>query len=186
MGLVLILYWKTCKYRKIILLNLKKCLCTWWPIFLLSQKIQYYSIFKDYFVEFKNVFVCLMTIFFTVAKDIVLFKIYFKSLVFSKQNAVVLRFETVHDVKISIWHQFLWSWSCCFLFKLLKYVSVVVLLLLIFSFLLTASNTLSTRIIVFFLFFILFFHGCLMEINSTLVCFRSRMMSCFDYEKTER
>ena len=40
--------------------------------------------------------------FFAVAKDIVLFKIYFKSLVFSKENAVVLRFETVHDVKISM------------------------------------------------------------------------------------
>ena len=36
-----------------------------------------------------------MTYFFAIAKDIVLFKIYFRSLVFPKQNAVVLRFEIV-------------------------------------------------------------------------------------------
>ena len=39
---------------------------------------------KEYFAEFENVFMCLMTYFFTITKDIVLFKIYFKSLIFSK------------------------------------------------------------------------------------------------------
>ena len=71
MGLDLILYWKTCNYRKVILLNLKMSLCAWWPIFLLSRKT-------------------------------LLFKIYFKSLVYSKQNAVVLRFEIVSDIKLSV------------------------------------------------------------------------------------
>ena len=35
----------------------------------------------------------------------------------------------------------------------------------------------------FFLFFDLFFSGSLMEINSTLMYFRSRLMLCFDDEK---
>ena len=48
---------------------------------------------KGYFAEFENVFMCLVTYFFAITKDTVLFKIYFKSLVFSKQNAVVLSFE---------------------------------------------------------------------------------------------
>ena len=72
MGLDLILYWKTRNYQKIIFLNLKVLLCAWWPIF------------------------------FAIIKDIALFKIYFKSLVFSKQKAVVLRFEIVGDIKFSV------------------------------------------------------------------------------------
>ena len=72
MGLDLILYWKTHNYGKVISLN-------------------YYF-----------VFICLMTYFFAITKDIVLFKIYFKRLVFSKQNAVVLRFEIVSDIKLSV------------------------------------------------------------------------------------
>ena len=45
---------------------------------------------------------CLMTFFFAIIKDIVLFKIYFKSLVYSKQTTVVLRFEIVSDIKLSV------------------------------------------------------------------------------------
>ena len=56
---------------------------------------------KGYFAEFENVFMCLMTYFFANTKDI-LFKIYFKSLVFSKQNAVVLRFDIVSDKSFSV------------------------------------------------------------------------------------
>ena len=41
-----------------------------------------------------------MTYFFAITKDI--FKIYFKSLVFSKQNAVVLRFDIVSDKSFSV------------------------------------------------------------------------------------
>ena len=70
-GLDLILYWKTCNYWKVNLLNLKMSLCAWWPIFLLSQKT-------------------------------VLIKIYFRSLVYSKQNTVVMRFEFVSDIKLSL------------------------------------------------------------------------------------
>ena len=53
---------------------------------------------KGYFAEFENAFMCLMAYFFAVAKDVLL-KNYFKSLVFSKQKAVVLRFEIVIDIK---------------------------------------------------------------------------------------
>ena len=42
---------------------------------------------------------CLVAYFFGVAKDIELLKNYFKSLVLSKQKAVVLRFEIVIDIK---------------------------------------------------------------------------------------
>ena len=45
---------------------------------------------------------CLMTYFFAVTKDTVLFKIYFKTLVFSKKNAVVLSFEIVSNIKLSM------------------------------------------------------------------------------------
>ena len=91
-------------------------------------------LWKGYFAEFENVFMCLMTYFFVITKDKVLFKIYFKRLIFSKQNAVVLGFEIVSDIK----HQFLPPWSWCFSFELSKYVNVVVSLLLIFSFFLRA------------------------------------------------
>ena len=49
---------------------------------------------KGYFAESENVFMFLMTYFFAIAKDIVLFKIYFKSL--------VLRFEIVSDKIFSV------------------------------------------------------------------------------------
>ena len=43
-----------------------------------------------------------MTYFFAVTKDTVLFKIYFKTLVISKKNAVVLSFEIVSNIKLSM------------------------------------------------------------------------------------
>ena len=66
----LILYRKSRNYWNAILLNLKMFLSTWWPFF------------------------------FAITKDIVLFKIYFKSLVFPQQNAVFLRFEIVSDISV--------------------------------------------------------------------------------------
>ena len=57
---------------------------------------------KSYFAEFENAFMCLMNFFFAVTKDMLLFKIYFKSLIFSKQNTVVLRFEIVSDLQLSV------------------------------------------------------------------------------------
>ena len=45
---------------------------------------------------------CLMTYFFAITKDLIVFKIYFKSLVFSKLNAVALRFETASDKKLLV------------------------------------------------------------------------------------
>ena len=41
----------------------------------------------------------LITYFFAITKDTVLFKIYLKSLVFSEQKAIVLSFEIVSDIK---------------------------------------------------------------------------------------
>ena len=45
---------------------------------------------------------CLMTYFFAIIKDIVLIKIYFQGLVFSKQNAIVLQFEIDIHIKLSV------------------------------------------------------------------------------------
>ena len=42
---------------------------------------------------------CLMTYFFADTKDLVVSKMYFKSLVFLKLNAVALRFEIDSDIK---------------------------------------------------------------------------------------
>ena len=41
-------------------------------------------------------------LFFLLSQNTVLFKICFKSLVYSKQNAVVLRFEIFSDIKLSV------------------------------------------------------------------------------------
>ena len=57
---------------------------------------------KGYFAEFENVFMCLMTYFFAITKDLLVFKIYFKSLVFSTLIAVALRFEIVIDIKLLV------------------------------------------------------------------------------------
>ena len=45
---------------------------------------------------------CLMTYFFAITKDIVVFKIYFKSLVFPKLNAVALRVEILSDINLLV------------------------------------------------------------------------------------
>ena len=56
---------------------------------------------------------CLTTYFFfffflfAITKDIIVFKIYFKSSIFSKQNAVVLKFEIVSYMKLAVEHQVL-------------------------------------------------------------------------------
>ena len=81
---------------------------------------------KGYFAEFENVFMCLMTYFFTIKKDM-LFKIYFKSLVFSKQNAVVLRFDIVSDKSFSVTPVFT-ALILFLVFKLSKHLNGVVLL----------------------------------------------------------
>ena len=54
------------------MLNLKMSLCAWWPIF------------------------------FLLSQKTVLFKSYFKSFVYSKQNAAVLRFEIFCGIKLSV------------------------------------------------------------------------------------
>ena len=43
-----------------------------------------------------------MTYFFAITKDLEVFEIYFKSLVFSKVIAVALRFEIVIDIKLLV------------------------------------------------------------------------------------
>ena len=126
----------------------------------------------------ENIFMCLTTYFFfffflfAITKDIIVFKIYFKSSIFSKQNVVVLKFEIVSYMKLAVEHQVLSPWSCCFFFKLSKNANVLVLLLLIFSFFLQSPMPL-----------IWFSHRSLMEVNSTHVYFRSRMILCFNDEQ---
>ena len=78
-------------------------------------------------------------------------------------------------------------WYCCLFFKLSKNASIRVLLLLIFSFFLRPPMPLclvekcfwKLGYFCFPSFLIWFFHSRLMEINSTHVYFRSRML-CFD------
>ena len=53
---------------------------------------------KVYFAEFQKFYV-LDDLFFAITKDIVLFKTYFQSLIFSKRNAAVLRFEIANNIK---------------------------------------------------------------------------------------
>ena len=72
-------------------------------------------------------------LFFLLSQKAVLFKIYFKSWVYSKQNAAVLRFEIVSDIKLSVIPVF-YCLDLVAFFKLSKYVNFVVSLLLIFSF----------------------------------------------------
>ena len=77
---------------------------------------------------------CLMTYkFFLLSQKTVLLKIFFKSLVYSKQNAVVLKFEIVSDIKPSVTPVFT-ALILLLFFKLSKYINVVLSLLLIFSF----------------------------------------------------
>ena len=77
---------------------------------------------------------CLMTYkFFLLLQKTVLLKIFFKSLVYSKQNAVVLKFEIVSDIKPSVTPVFT-ALILLLFFKLSKYINVVLSLLLIFSF----------------------------------------------------
>ena len=73
------LSWKPHIYLNTILLNLKMFLCV-----------------DDLFFLFFLFFLSAIT------KDIVLFKTYFKSSIYSKQNTVVLRFEIVSDIKLSV------------------------------------------------------------------------------------
>ena len=75
-------------------------------------------------------------------------------------------------MKLAVEHQVLSPWSCCFFFKLSKNANVLVLLLLIFSFFLQSPMPL-----------IWFSHRSLMEVNSTHVYFRSRMILCFNDEQ---
>ena len=51
--------------------------------------------------EFQNVFLSLKTLVKGIQKDMV-FKIYFKSSIFPKHNAVGLRFEIVSNIKLSV------------------------------------------------------------------------------------
>ena len=103
MMLDLILYWKTRNCQKVIFLNLKMFLCAWWHFFFCYHKI--HSIIQNLFQKV-NIF---------------------------KAECSSSEFEIVSDIKLSVQHQFLQPWSCCFFFKLSKYTNVVVLLLLIFS-----------------------------------------------------
>ena len=70
------LSWKPHIYLNTILLNLKMFLCV-------------DDLFFFFFLS-------------AITKDIVLFKTYFKSSIYSKQNTVVLRFEIVSDIKLSV------------------------------------------------------------------------------------
>ena len=134
---------------------------------------------KCYFDEFENVFMCLMTYFFAITKDI--FKIYFKSLVFSKQNAVVLRFDIVSDKSFSVTPVFT-TLILLPLFQIIKTPQCCGFPFTNFLFFLMAASALVTSWVTFLSTVIWFSHFSLMWINSTLVYFGSRML-CFNDEK---
>ena len=92
-------------------------ICNYWKIILLNLKMS----------------LCAWWPIFLLSQKTVLFKICFKSWVHSKQNAAVLRFEIVSDIKLSVIPVF-YCLDLVAFFKLSKYVSFVVSLLLIFSF----------------------------------------------------
>ena len=87
---------------------------------------------------------------------------YFKSLVFSQQNAVILRFEIIRDIKLSVWHKFSPPWCFCLFFQIFQIDQFCGFTLTNFF---TATNAVATswvtfsntRIIVFFLCFDLIF-----------------------------
>ena len=92
-------------------------ICNYWKIILLNLKMS----------------LCAWWPIFLLSQKTVLFKICFKSWVYSKQNAAVLRFEIVSDIKLSVTPVF-YCLDLVAFFKLSKYVNFVVSLLLIFSF----------------------------------------------------
>ena len=93
-------------------------ICNYWKIILLNLKMS----------------LCAWWPIFLLSQKTVLFKIHFKSLVYSKQNVVVLRFEIVSGIKLSVKPIFTTLILLLFFKKLPKYINVVVSLLLIFSF----------------------------------------------------
>ena len=139
---------------------------------------------KRFFAELENVIMCLMTYFFAIIKDI--FKIYFKSLAFSKQCS-----------SYEIWYCQWQIFQCNTSFYRLDLVA-------------SFSNYRNTSMLWFYFYYFLCFsyghqfpcdqwsnifehcfsyflvwfsHGSLMEINSTHVYFGSRIMLCFTDEK---
>ena len=132
---------------------------------------------KGYFAEFENVFMCLMTYFLL----LVLFKIYFKSL--------ILRFEIFSGKTLSVTPVFT-TLILLFLFQIIKIRQCCGFTFTNFFCFLLATNALMTSwvTLVYFLYFsyflIWFSHVSLMEISSTHVYFRSRtIMLCLDNKK---
>ena len=127
---------------------------------------------KGYFAEFEEVFMCLMTYFFCHHKRHVI-QMFLKSLVFSKQNAAVLRFEIVCDKSYSVTPVF----TALILLPLFQIIKTPQCCGFTFTnfFLFSYGhqcpcNQLSNFFEYCFSYFVIWFsHGSLMEINSTSV-----------------
>ena len=159
MRLDLILYWKMRNYQKVILLNLIMLL--WWPIFFYHKK------------HSKNLFQ--------------------KLSIFKTESSS----SEIWDCQ---WHK-IFSLTPVFtalillpLFQIIKILKCCGFTFTNFFFILMATNAFATswvtfpntRIISYFFYFLIWFsHGSLMEINSTHVYFRSRIM-LFRWWKTEK
>ena len=81
-------------------------------------------------------------LFFLLSQNTVLFKICFKSLVYSKQNAVVLRFEIFSDIKLSVTPVFT-VWILLLFFQVIKIRQCFGFPFTIFFFFLMATNALA-------------------------------------------
>ena len=149
-----------CNYQKVILLNLKMFLFVWWPIF--------FAIMKD-----------------SITQNL------FKSLIFSKQHSSSEIWDCQWHKTFNVTPVFT-ALILLLLFQIIKICQCCGFIFRNFFFFLMATNAFvtswvklsNTRIIKYFsTFLIWFFHGSLMEINSTHVYFRNRIMLCFNNEK---
>ena len=102
---------------------------------------------KGYFAEFDNNFMCLMT-YFLPSQKTYYSKICFKSLIFSKQNAVVLRFEIVSDKSFSVTPVFT-TLILLPLFQIIKTPQCCGFIFTNFLFFLMATNALVTSWVTF-------------------------------------
>ena len=99
-------------------------------------------------LNLKKNFVWLMTHFFAIHRH--------NFFCYYNRHIIIKKFQKLSIFKIECSSSDIWSnikllppWSCCFFFKLSKYVNVVVLLLLFFFCFLTATNALTTSWVTF-------------------------------------
>ena len=103
---------------------------------------------KVCFAKFGNVFMCLMTCFCAITRDTVLFKIYFKSLVFSKQHGSSEIWDCQWHKTFSVTPVFT-ALILLLLFQIIKIPQCFVLTFTNFFFFLIATNALMTSWVTF-------------------------------------